>query len=158
MGKLTPEQYGEKAYGLFLNGYNCSQAVVCAFIDLLQFDEQTAILMSSAFGGGMGRLREVCGCLSGCYMVLGLLTGGKVPSDHAAKSELYRKVQAFAGIFKERNGSIICRELLALDIKGADQSVPEKRTQEYYQKRPCPKLAKDTAEQFALFLEEEGVI
>lgn len=158
MDKLTPKQYGEKAKSLFLSGYNCAQAVFCAFGDLLPFEEQTAILLSSAFGGGMGRLREVCGCLSGCYLVLGYLTGGKDPSDQAKKAELYRKVQAFAAKFRARNGSIICRELLGLSIPGADASTPALRTQEYYQKRPCPELAGKTAELFAQFLIDEGVL
>ena len=155
---MTPIEYGEKAEQLFLSGYNCAQAVFCAFGDLLPFDGQTAILLSSAFGGGMGRLREVCGCLSGCYLVLGYLTGGKDPSNQADKAELYRKVQAFAGIFREKNGSIICRELLNLPIKGADASTPEVRSEEYYQKRPCPKLAGETARLFAEFLLNEGVL
>ena len=155
---MTPEQYGERAQELFLSGYNCSQSVLCAFCDLLPFDEQTAILVSSAFGGGMGRLREVCGCLSGCFMVLGLLSGGKVPSNQEDKTRLYHRVQAFAGIFKERNKSYICRELLGLSIKGADDATPAARTAEYYKKRPCPQLAGDTARLFAEFLIKEGLL
>lgn len=128
-----------------------------AFADLVPVDEQTLLLSAAAFGGGMGRLREVCGCLSGCYIILGLLSAGKVPSDQAAKKLLYQRIQAFAGIYKERHGSYICRELLKLGT-GASDPNPAERTAEYYKKRPCPQLARDTAEQFARFLESEGIV
>ncbi len=158
MENFTPEQYGEKAYTLFLSGHNCAQAVACAFCDILPVDAHTARLMSCAFGGGMGRLREVCGCFSGCMLILGLLCGEHAHESHEEKAALYRKEQAFAAIFKEKYGSLICRELLALHKVDPSGNVPEKRTESYYQKRPCPMFAKETATAFAHFLMNEGII
>ncbi len=158
MEKFTPEQYGEKAYTLFTSGYNCAQAVFCAFGELLPFDENTARLVSCAFGGGMGRLREVCGCLSGCLMVLGILCGEHAHESQEQKAALYAKEQAFAAIFKEKYGSLICRELLAMHEVDPSGTVPEERTAAYYQKRPCPMFAKETAAAFAKFLYDEGIL
>ncbi len=125
-----------KARELFKEGYNCAQAVFLAFYDVTGLDEKYAAALSSSFGGGMGRLREVCGAVSGAFMVLGLLYGYTDPKDHAAKKEHYALIQDIAAKFKTENGSIICRELLGLSA-GADSPVPELRTQEYYKKRPC---------------------
>ncbi len=158
MEQLTPKQYGEKAYQLFLSGHNCAQSVTCAFTDILPVDGHTARLMSSAFGGGMGRLREVCGCVSGCLMVLGFLCGKDAHLSHEAKAALYAKEQAFAGIFKEQYGSLICRELLEMHEVDASGSVPEVRTAAYYDKRPCPLFVKETAELFAQYLYDEGLL
>ena len=98
-----------------------------------------AMKMSSSFGGGMGRLREVCGAVSGMFMVAGLLYGYDEPKNFEAKSEHYARIQELAGEYRERNGSIVCREILGLG-KGKDDPVPSRRTQEYYKKRPCPDL------------------
>lgn len=128
----------QKAKNLFLSGMNCAQAVFCAFADDLGIDMKTAQLLSSSFGGGMGRMREVCGAVSGALMVLGVMHGYTDQSSPSAKAEHYRRVQQFAKYFKEENGSIICRELLGLD-KGSSPE-PEKRTEQYYKKRPCKEL------------------
>lgn len=128
----------EKAANLFKNGYSCSQAVLAAFADELDLDEKTALKMASSFGGGMGRLREVCGAFSGLLMAAGLKYGPEDPKDQAAKAAHYALVQELAGKFKEQNGSIICRELLGLP--GAQPPAPEARTQEYYKKRPCAEM------------------
>lgn len=128
--------YKEKARAIFKSGYNCSQAVFLAFSDVTGIDEKTATMLSSSFGGGMGRLREVCGAVSGCFMVLGALLGPADPSDHDAKMKHYAIIQEAAAMFKEENGSYICRELLGLG-SGASIPVPEKRTEEYYKRRPC---------------------
>ncbi len=128
--------YKEKAREIFKSGYNCSQAVVLAFSDLTGLDEKTATMLSSSFGGGMGRLREVCGAVSGCFMVLGALLGPVDPKDHTAKMNHYAIIQEAAAMFKEENGSYICRELLGLG-EGASVPVPEKRTEDYYKRRPC---------------------
>lgn len=120
---------------LFRKGCNCSQAVVLAFSDVTGLDERTALAVSSSFGGGMGRLREVCGAVSGAFMVAGLLWGGYDPDDRAAKAEHYKLIQHLAARLKEENGSIICRELLGLP--GASVPVPEERTADYYRRRPC---------------------
>lgn len=136
---------GEKAKKLFMEGYNCAQAVVLAFDDVIDLDRDTAARLASPFGGGMGRLREVCGCVSGMAMVCGALKGYEDPKAGKEKAELYAMIQKAAEKFKEENGSIVCRELLAGITKDANP-VPEKRTKEYYRKRPCPELAACAAE------------
>ena len=130
---------------LFLSGYNCAQAVFCAFKDVTGIDEVVGLKMMSSFGGGMGRLREVCGAVSGMFMVAGLKYGYSDTSDHAAKTAHYTLIQSLAKKFSEENGSIICRELLGLDTKGADSPVPSERTQGYYKKRPCAELVAQAA-------------
>ena len=130
---------------LFKDGYNCSQAVVGAFSDKLDIDFETLMKLSSSFGGGMGRLREVCGAVSGMFMVLGLLKGYNSPDDNAGKKAHYENIQALAKEFEEENGSIICRELLGLSVK-KEEPIPEKRTDEYYKKRPCVEMVKSAVE------------
>ncbi|MBQ2730375.1 MAG: C_GCAxxG_C_C family protein [Clostridia bacterium] len=125
-----------KARELFKSGYNCAQAVLLAFSDLTGLDERCATVLSSSFGGGMGRLREVCGAVSGAFMVAGLLYGPVDPTDHNAKKEHYALIQHIAAEFKKTNGSYICRELLELP-SGASDPEPEKRTEAYYHRRSC---------------------
>ncbi|MCR5207658.1 MAG: C-GCAxxG-C-C family protein [Eubacterium sp.] len=129
-----------RAKALFFEGYNCSQAVAVAFSDLIGLDEKTAARLVSGFGGGMGRLREVCGSFSGVVFVLSILYGYDEKRDNEGKKELYKIIQELSAEFERANGSIVCRELLGLDIKGADSPVPEERTLEYYKKRPCPDI------------------
>ena len=144
---MTPEEAGEKAESLFKSGFACSQAVLCTFADELGLDETTALKISLPFGGGMGRMREVCGCVSGMLMVCGLKYANGVAGDTNCKDKCYAVSQELAGEFKKQNGSIICRELLGLS-RSADtsQTVSEERTAAYYQKRPCAKLAALAAE------------
>lgn len=137
---------GDIAKQYFLDGYNCAQAVLLAFADDFGLEKNTAVMLSSSFGGGMGRLREVCGAVSGMFMVLGLKYGYASPENNEAKKELYKKVQEVAGLFKEDNGSIICRELLGLNQKGKSDPTPEVRTENYYKKRPCKELVKFAAD------------
>ena len=132
--------HAEEARRLFMEGYNCAQAVFCAFCDETGLDIDAAARMSSSFGGGMGRLREVCGTVSGAAIVLGIVRGYSDPKDYAAKKAHYTLVQEFARRFSEANGSIICRELLK-GVETTPGGEPEMRTPEYYQKRPCPALA-----------------
>ncbi len=129
----------------FHKGYNCSQSVVLAFSDLLGSDESFLLKMSSSFGGGLGRLREVCGSVSGMAIVLGILYGYDDPSAKEEKADHYIRIQEAAHEFEKKNGSIICRELLNLSIKH-DVPNPEERTSEYYKKRPCAELVGDSAE------------
>ena len=140
----------------FKRGYNCAQAVLLAFGDLTGLDEKTAAKLSSGFGGGMGRLREVCGAVSGMFMITGLLYGFASPTDREAKKTLYEDVQSLAFAFKEKNGSYVCRELLVLSQKTADSPTPEPRTQAYYQKRPCKELVGDAAEILERFIAEHS--
>lgn len=150
--------YKERARELFKEGYNCSQAVFGAFSEELGMSFETAVLISSSFGGGMGRLREVCGAVSGMFMAAGLAFGTTDITDHKAKSDHYALIQSLASEFKEQNGSIICRELLGLSEKKPDVPVPEKRTEEYYKKRPCAELCADAAEIFAIKLSERKAL
>ena len=132
--------HAELARSLFLQGYNCAQAVVCAFGDITGLDIDAAARMASSFGGGLGRLREVCGTVSGAALVLGIAKGYADPTDFEAKKAHYHLVQEFARRFREQNGSIVCRELLS-GVSATSGGDPEARTPEYYQKRPCPNLA-----------------
>ena len=131
-------QHDELAAQLFLNGKNCSQAVLLAFCDLTGLDPHLAARLSSPFGGGMGRQREVCGAVSGMLMVTGILYGYEEPGENdAAKKAHYALVQELCGRFREEAGSIICRELL--DNPPSDPN-PSPRTAEYYQTRPCARF------------------
>ena len=130
----------EKAEELFLQGYNCAQAVAGVFAEEMGMDFDTVVKTVSSFGGGMGRMREVCGTVTGMFFVAGAVYGYKDPKDFAAKKEHYERIQLLAARFKEETGSIICRELLVME--GSDTSpVPQVRTAEYYQKRPCAQMA-----------------
>ena len=111
----------------------------------MDMDEKTAAKLASSFGGGMGCLREVCGAVSGMFMVTGMLYGYDDPKAPEEKKEHYGKIQELAAKFKEQNGSIVCRELLGLD-GGANRQTPELRTAEYYKKRPCKELVGMAAE------------
>lgn len=128
----------------FLQGYNCSQSVLLAFSDLTGLENETAAMLASSFGGGLGRMREVCGAVSGAAMVLGLLRGYSNPNAADEKRAHYHLVQEFARRFKQENGSIICRELLG-GTKTSTGNDPEPRTTEYYKKRPCPQLVSNAA-------------
>ncbi|MGN1481849.1 C-GCAxxG-C-C family protein [Porcipelethomonas sp.] len=135
----------EKAKDLFKKGYNCSQSVLGAFAEDLGMDFDTAMKLSSSFGGGMGRMREVCGAVSGMFMAAGLKYGYCSPDDRTGKTEHYKRIQELAEKFKEKNHYIVCRQLLGID--GNDTShVPSERTAEYYKKRPCAELVGDAAE------------
>ena len=136
-----------------MQGYNCAQSIVLAFADLLPVDESALSRLSSSFGGGMGRLREVCGAVSGMFMVAGLLYGYDGPEVGQVKAEHYAKIQELAHRFEEKHGSIVCRELLGLAVR-RDVPVPEARTAEYYKKRPCPEMIGEAAEILEQFINE----
>lgn len=130
---MTPR--AQKAQELFLMGYGCSQAVLGAFAEDIGLDLSIALKIASPFGGGMGRMREVCGTMTGAFMVLGMIYGFDTPSA-AKKGEVYQRVTEIANAFKEKNGTIICRQLLE-NIKTTQGSAPEERTDDYYKRRPC---------------------
>ena len=136
--------HASEARRLFLEGYNCAQAVFCAFIDLTELDLETAARVSSSFGAGVGRLREVCGTVSGALLALGMIRGYSDPADPRAKAAHYRLVQEYAGHFRDKNGSIVCRDLLR-DVPVTSGSVPEPRTPEFYARRPCLRLVGEAA-------------
>ena len=129
----------------FTSGYNCAQSVALAFADIVNIDNSELCALSSAFGGGMGRLREVCGAVSGMFMIAGLLYGCDSLEATAAKGELYARIQQLAKSFESENGSIVCRELLGTG-SGHSSPTPESRTPEYYKKRPCRELVGCAAE------------
>lgn len=143
--------YEERAMQNFLNDCNCAQSVLLAFSDLTDLDEATAMRIASGFGGGMARMREVCGAVSGMFMAAGLLYGASSLS-YEEKSAHYLRLQALAGEFREKNGSIICRELLS-GTHTDGSPLPERRTAEYYKKRPCAALVADAARILAQYIQ-----
>ena len=137
----------ERAKELFKLGYNCSQSVLGVFCEELGLDFETAIKGSSSFGAGMGRMREVCGAVSGMFMAAGLLF------YDGDKSKQYKHVQELAKRFRDKNGSIICRELLQ-GVESSTSPIPSERNAEYYKKRPCVELVGDSVEIFEEYIKE----
>ena len=135
---------GEKAKELFMTGLNCAQAVACAFCDEMGMDEELVKKLTTGFGAGIGRMREVCGTVSGTAFVISALYDDD-------KSGIYKRIQECANEFRDINGSIVCRELLGLSEPGPDSPLAEMRTKEYYKKRPCADicaLAADITEKY----------
>ena len=120
----------------FHQGYNCSQSVVMAFEDVLKTDRTTLETLSVGLGGGVGRMREVCGTVTGMAVVIGMIKG---TDDPMSKNTVYPYVQEACRRFKEMNGSIVCRELLA-GVPHTDGGTAQPRTEEFYKKRPCAEL------------------
>ena len=146
---FDPEERGARARDYFLQGFNCCQAVLLAFADVLeangQASEELLKTIGSGFGGGFARLREVCGSFSACTMMAGFLSPAGA-SDMAARTANYALVQEMATAFRERNGgSIVCGELLGLKDKQPEGPAPSERTAEYYKKRPCPEIIRNAA-------------
>ena len=141
------EERVAKARRLFKEeGYNCCQAVVLAYNDVFSMEDDIAAALSSGFGGGMGRMREVCGSVSGMVMLAGLMAPAADPSIKVDRTRNYALVQEMAEEFRAQNGSIVCKELLGLVPMGSVQAAskespePSDRTPEYYKKRPCEEL------------------
>ena len=134
--KVNPQERAEQAREYFTSGYNCAQSVFLAYRDITGIDEVLAATISAPFGGGMGRLREVCGAVSGMTMVAGFIAPNSQPNDNENKKNCYATVQALAEEFRAENGSIVCRELLGL-AQQKDDPTPSPRTEEYYKRRPC---------------------
>ena len=147
--------HSERAVELFVEGYNCAQAVAAAFGDLTGLDEKTAAKMASCFGGGMGRMREVCGAVSGMLLVAGVLYGYDDPKATAEKRELYAQVQAMAGQFREELGSIVCRDLLKNPPSDPN---PTPRTEQFYKDRPCARMVATAARIMDAFIEEHPIV
>jgi len=135
----------KRAVELFKQGYNCSQSVVMAYADLYDIDINTVAKLATSFGGGMGRLREVCGAVSGMFMVLGLEYPFIDTKNKASKNENYKKVQETATEFKTAMGSIICADLLS-QKREAQHYESADRTKEYYATRPCAQCVAIAAE------------
>ena len=126
----------EKARAYFLSGDNCAQAVFCAYADTVGVDERTAHQLSAGFGGGIGRLRDTCGALSGLVLLAGFATGddGENPD---VRAQTYALVQRLAARFEDACGSRVCATLLGLSNDGHYPPAPDARTEEYYRTRPC---------------------
>lgn len=136
-------QRGKLAVELFEKGYNCAQAVAVAFCDEIGMTPDAAAAMASSFGGGMGRMREVCGAVSGMLLVAGILYGYQTPGDDEVKKEHYQRVQQMAESFRQQAGSIICREILKNPPSDPNPTV---RSAEFYQLRPCSRMVLYAAE------------
>ena len=141
----------EKAAELFLQGYNCAQSMMVAYCDLTGLTPEFAAKMASSFGGGMGRMREVCGAVSGMLLVLGHLYGYDDPKADAEKMRLYQDVQNLAAAFREDYGTILCRELLE---NPPSDPKPTARTAAFYQDRPCARFVATAAELAERYIEE----
>lgn len=164
MNEQEIEARAQRAVELFHEGFNCAQAVFASCADLYGItDESLALRLSASFGGGMGRMRLVCGAASGMFMLAGLHNGSATPHDNEGKMANYAFVQDLAGQFKNKYGSLICAELLGLAPKGAvtgyglpvmgEDPKPAERTQQYYEKRPCSEMI---AEAVRIFLQTQN--
>ncbi len=138
---------GKGAHALFMEGCNCSQSVAAAFSDQIGMPIDQVKRLTIGFGAGIGRMREVCGAISGMAFVISAL----YDED---KGSVYARIQDVAGQFRELNGSIICRDLLGLDQPGASSPVPQARTSEYYASRPCPRLVEQAADILERYIAE----
>ncbi len=148
--------HARRAEELFFSGCNCAQAVFCAFEDVTGYRHRDAMRLASSFGGGFGRLREVCGTMSGAAMVAGILWGYDDLSTDEPKAAHYALIQDIAGRFREKHGTVICRELLE-GLEVDTSPVPEARTEEYYKKRPCVKFVVTMAEILDEMIAERGL-
>lgn len=146
---------GEQAKEYFMQGYNCSQSVAMAYSDLINMDKDTIAILTGGFGGGMGRMREVCGAVSGAVFILSALNGYNNPADSEGKKALYADIQKIGNAFKNENSSIICKDLLGLTSNGFDSPIPNERNANYYKKRPCQELVKSSADILDNFIKEK---
>lgn len=156
---MNKEERIALAVDYFRQGFNCSQSVCAAFADLYGFTVEQAVRVSASFGGGIGRMRETCGAACGMFVLAGLDCGATLPEDRDGKAHNYAVVQQLAETFRQRNGSLICAELLGLRPMGSlpapvmGNPVPELRTAEYYTKRPCAQKVEEGARIFAEYYE-----
>ena len=146
----------DRAESLFRLGYNCSQAVLLSFSDIICDSEQNLAHISFLLGGGVSRLREVCGAVSGMGMAAGMIFPASVPCTGEEKAENYKMMQELAFEFKKRNGSYICRELLGIESPGAQAPSPESRTAQYYKKRPCIALIRSAVDILEEYISEQN--
>ena len=159
--KMTEQELDvrvSRAVDYFMQGYGCCQSVVAAFSDLYGMDEEMALKVDAGFGGGVGRLRMMCGAVSGLVVLAGLDCGETDGSNREGKSACYKVVQDLLEQFKQDNGSIICAEILGL--QGHEKAVStyeaSPRTAEYYKTRPCAAKVESAARIFANYLRQKG--
>ena len=146
----------QRAVELFMSGYGCCQSVVAAFADIYGFTDEQAKLIAAGFGGGVGRMRMMCGAVSGLVILAGMSDGQTEGDDREGKAHCYKVVQDLLAQSKEENGSLICAELLG--IKGpvpAGNFIPDERNAEYYRKRPCAAKVESAARIFAAYLDSK---
>lgn len=156
MKQIDVEKRSEKAVDYFKEGYNCAQSVYMAYADMFDLDVDLAAKIIAPLGGGMGRLREVCGAVSGMFMVAGLHIPANNPKNRDIKAKNYAAVQYLANEFTEQNGSIVCRDLLGLTVK-KEAPIPEERTETYYKKRPCVEYVRMAATIVGKAIQEEKI-
>jgi C_GCAxxG_C_C family probable redox protein len=151
------EERVNRAVDYFMEGYGCCQSVVAAFADLYGMDKQTALRVSAGFGGGVGRMRMMCGAVSGIVMLVGLDCGQTEGSDREGKSACYKVVQELLNLSKQENGSLICAEILGLkgNEKAVSSYIASPRTAEYYKTRPCAAKVESAARIFATYLKNK---
>ena len=136
--------FADRGQELFLQGYNCSQSVAGAFCKVVEMPLETMLKMAAPFGGGFGRLREVCGACSGMMIITGLLYGYSTPEEGEQKGKHYALVRELLDKFKEQNRSIICREIL--NFRAEERGNPTERTPEFYKSRPCVRCVRDACD------------
>ena len=158
---INPAERQERAEKFFMEGYNCCQAVLLAFQDILPVDRSALLRVASGFGGGIARMREVCGAVSAMAMIAGFLSPAEDPSNLQQRRDNYALVQRFAQAFKEQKGSIVCREILGLrkPEPGApmESPMPSARTPEYYKTRPCAATVGIAARIVADYIKDEYI-
>ena len=160
---MTDKELDERvnrAVDYFMAGYGCCQSVVAAFSDLYGIDEKTALRLGAGFGGGVGRLRMICGAVSGIVILVGLDCGETDGSNREGKSACYKVVQDLLAKSKAENGSLICAEILGIQghEKAPSSYVASPRTAEYYKTRPCAAKVESAARIFADYLKEKNHI
>ena len=156
---MLPELHNrvDLAVDYFMQGYGCCQSVVAAFADIYGFTEEQALRIGAGFGGGVGRLRMVCGAVSALVILVGMDCGQTIGSDRAGKAACYKVVRQLLEQSERENGSLICAEILGLKGKKAQCSyVPSERTQEYYKTRPCAVKVENAARIFATYLSQKN--
>lgn len=156
--KIDVEERVERARGYFTAGYNCAQAVVMAFDDVMGVTTEQLARLAAPFGGGMGRMREVCGTVSAMALLAGEISPSADPKNLEERKQNYALVQHFADSFRSVNGDIVCRRLLGLEpmVERSETAMPSERTAEYYRKRPCVEYVGCAARIVAEYLAKEG--
>lgn len=145
MKEFDIEERVQQAVQNFESGFNCAQSVFLAYSDVFGLNMDMARKMSVSFGGGVGRMREICGTVSSMAMLAGFKYPVLETNDQEARTRNYEIVQKMAELFKEKHGTLICRNLLGPEAGQSTAPTPEIRTKEYYAKRPCGRFVEDAA-------------
>ena len=154
MRDISIDDRDRMAREYFRDGYNCCQSVLLAFQDVIDLPKERIASLSAGFGGGMGRLREVCGAMSAAVFMAGVAVPSSDPANHAERTANYALVQEFASRFREEQGSIICREILGIRSTQKESPAPSERTTVWYTSRPCERIVGACARMIAERLED----